>query len=121
MQDMVGDLEEHLKEKKEQRYMRLFWDLKKGLSSILILCAICVSAQDTPSSIEDFKDKKVLYADIGYNASPFTIRYPFNNQTDVLKFKNNFKTFLGLGFAYKWFHLRIGFPVFGFVKPVTQW
>ena len=101
--------------------MRLFWDLKKGLSSILILCATCVSAQDTPSSIEDFKDKKVLYADIGYNASPFTIRYPFNEQTNNLKFKNNFKTFLGIGFAYKWFNLRIGFPILGFVKPVSQW
>ena len=115
------DPEEHLKEKKEQRYMRLFWDLKIILSSLLLTCSTFLFGQDQPSTIEDFKHKKVFYADIGYNTSPFNIVYPFNDQTNVLKFKNNFKTFLGLGFAYKWFNLRIGFPVIGYVKPIDQW
>jgi len=101
--------------------MRLFWDLKIILSSLLLTCSTFLFGQDQPSTIEDFKHKKVFYADIGYNTSPFNIVYPFNDQTNVLKFKNNFKTFLGLGFAYKWFNLRIGFPVIGYVKPIDQW
>ena len=101
--------------------MHLFWDWKIALSSLFLLSATYLSAQDSPSAIENFKDKKVFYTDLGYNTSPFRIKYPFNEETGVLKFKNNFKTFMGIGFAYKWFHLRIGFPVFGFVKPVDRW
>jgi len=101
--------------------MHLFWDWKIALSSLFLVSATNLSAQDSPSAIENFKDKKVFYTDLGYNTSPFRIKYPFNEDTDILKYKNNFKTFMGIGFAYKWFHLRIGFPVFGFVKPVDRW
>jgi hypothetical protein len=118
---MEVDQEELQKEKKEQRSMRLFWDWKITLSSLFLISTINLSAQDGPSPIENFKDKKVFYTDLGFNASPFRIKYPYTEETDVLKFKNNFKTIMGLGFAYKWFHLRIAFPVFGFVKPVNRW
>ena len=101
--------------------MRLFWVWKITLSSLFFLSAVFASAQDATPAIENFKQKKVFYADLGYNTSPFRIKYPYNDQNDVIKFKNNFKTFLGLGFAYKWFHLRIGFPVLGYVKPTEKW
>ncbi len=101
--------------------MHLFWDLRTFVSSVFILCALSTSAQDASSAIEDFKTKKVFYTDIGYNASPFNIVYPFGSDTKALRYKNNFKTFLGLGFAYKWFHLRIGFPIIGYMKPIDEW
>ena len=74
--------------------MRLFWGWKITLSSLFFLSAVFASAQDAPPAIENFKHKKVLYADLGYNTSPFRIKYPYSDQGDVLKFKNNFKTFL---------------------------
>lgn len=58
-----------------------------------------------------------MYADLGYNVNPFRIDYSFNEQQAALTYKNNFSPFLGLGFAYKWFHLRVGFPVVGNLRP----
>ena len=58
-----------------------------------------------------------MYADLGYNVNPFRITYPLSAQTTALAYKNNFSPFLGLGFAYKWFHLRVGFPVVGNLRP----
>lgn len=58
-----------------------------------------------------------MYADLGYNVNPFRIDYPFSTQQSSLAYKNNFSPFLGLGFAYKWFHLRVGFPVVGNLRP----
>lgn len=58
-----------------------------------------------------------MYADIGYNVNPFRITYPTTNQVNALAYKNNFSPFLGFGFAFKWFHLRLGFPVIGNLRP----
>ena len=101
--------------------MRSFWGLKISLSSCIVFWIFGSFAQNEPVAITSYKDKKVFYTDLGYNTSPFRINYPFNENADFLRYKNNFKTFMGIGFAYKWFHLRIGFPVFGFVKPVDRW
>jgi len=69
------------------------------------------------SALESFRHRPVMYADLGYNVNPFRIDYPFSTQQNTLAFKNNFSPFLGLGFAYKWFHLRMGFPVVGNLRP----
>ena len=61
-----------------------------------------------------------MYADLGYNVNPFRIDYPFSAQQSSLAYKNNFSPFLGLGFAYKWFHLRVGFPVIGNLRPADN-
>jgi len=61
-----------------------------------------------------------MYADLGYNVNPFRIDYPFSAQQSSLAYKNNFSPFLGLGFAYKWFHLRVGFPVIGNLRPADK-
>lgn len=67
-----------------------------------------------------FKDKLVLYSDLGYASAPFSIKYDFSQGVDKLKYRNNFRTILGLGMAYKWFALRLGFPLPGDVKPVSR-
>lgn len=69
------------------------------------------------SALESFRHRPVMYADLGYNVNPFRIDYPFSAQQSSLAYKNNFSPFLGLGFAYKWFHLRVGFPVIGNLRP----
>lgn len=62
-----------------------------------------------------------MYADIGYNVNPFRISYPNLSPVNSLAYKNNFSPFLGLGFAYKWFHLRLGFPVLGNLRPANKY
>lgn len=72
------------------------------------------------SALESFRNRPVMYADLGYNVNPFRISYPFSSQQSSLAYKNNFSPFLGLGFAYKWFHLRVGFPVIGNLRPADK-
>lgn len=71
-------------------------------------------------AIESFRERPIMYTDLGYNANPFSIQGNFNQQLTNLSYKNNFSPFLGLGFAYKWFHLRVGFPIIGNVKPTSK-
>ena len=68
-----------------------------------------------------FKDKVVLYTDLGYTTAPFSLLYDFNPEVDKLKYKNNFRTVLGIGGSYKWFNLRIGIPLPGNVRPVSRY
>lgn len=73
------------------------------------------------TSFTTFKDKIVAYSDIGFTSSPYTIKFK-SNTTDVdkLKFKNNHGLALGFGISYKWFSLRIAFPVIRNIKPIDQ-
>ena len=61
-----------------------------------------------------------MYSDMGYNANPFSLRGNFGQNVNELSYKNNFSPFLGLGFAYKWFHLRVGFPIIGNIRSATK-
>ena len=115
-----GDLEEHPLRKEIAKVYAFIWVLKISLSSCIVFWVLDHSLRMNLQPLQAIKTKGV-YTDLGYNTSPFRINYPFNENADFLRYKNNFKTFMGIGFAYKWFHLRIGFPVFGFVKPVDRW
>ncbi len=68
-----------------------------------------------------FKNKVILYTDIGYTSAPFSVHYPYNSTLDKLKYKNNFRTILGFGISYKWFSFRIGIPLPGNVKSVSNY
>ena len=92
-------------------------DLKTLLNSILfILAGATCFSQDDSLFIDDFYGKKVVYSDIGFNTAPYTIKYNFTNDIHKIQFKNNYKPFFGVGFAYKWFSLRIGLPVLGYFR-----
>jgi hypothetical protein len=71
--------------------------------------------------LERFKDRPIIYTDIGYNVNPFKIAYPFSAGQNTLAYKNNFSPFLAFGFAYKWFHLRLGFPVIGNLRSPSKY
>lgn len=67
-----------------------------------------------------FRDKIVLYSDLGFDAAPFTIKNNFPDYDKNLKFKHNIKSVLGFGIAYKWFGLRISFALPGTLKAVSR-
>ena len=102
--------------------MRLSLDWKVLLSSFLIsIGGFSQTLLDSTSKIEDFKQNLVVYTDLGFNSAPFTIGYPFSADIDQLNYKNNFKTFLGLGIAYRWFSLRVGFPILSSYRPTAKY
>ncbi len=101
--------------------MHSYWAWKIKISSVFLLISFLGRAQGDETPIEDFKSKKAIYFDLGYRSDPFNIDCPVGGETATLKYKNNFRTLLGIGFAYKWFHLRVGFPVFNYVKSVEKW
>ncbi len=62
----------------------------------------------------------MLFTDIGYTSAPFSIAYPFENGQKSLKYKHNISPVLGMGVAYKWFSLRLGFALKGTSRSVSR-
>jgi hypothetical protein len=96
-------------------------ELKNSLAAIIILMSYWASAQNDPAPYTLFKDKIVLYTDLGYTSAPFSIHYNFLESIDKLKFKNNYRTVLGFGGSYKWFAMRIAFPLPGNMRSVGRY
>ncbi|MDG1842375.1 MAG: hypothetical protein P8I93_08515 [Crocinitomicaceae bacterium] len=71
--------------------------------------------------IETFKDKLVLYADLGFSSAPFQLKHTFENGVGELNFKNNIRPNLGLGFSYKWLALRLSFPIVNNLMDVSRY
>jgi hypothetical protein len=94
----------------------------KSLILISLLAFIGqVHSQDQPTAIHDFKNQHVFYADLGISPAPFNISYSFPYEVSKLKYKNNFKPILGLAYAYKWFSMRIAFPILPGVRSTEKY
>jgi hypothetical protein len=100
-----------------------FYSIWKVFTSSFFLFAIQLvhSQTDSSSKITDFRKKVIVYSDLGFTSAPFTISYPYTKEINQLTYKNNFKTFLGIGIAYKWFSLRIGFPILSSFRPLEKY
>lgn len=84
------------------------------IASILLCSSFSGAAQENDSlPFQLFKDRVVLFGDLGFNSAPFSIKDNYEFGVKKLKFKNNLRAVLGLGFAYRWFSLRIGFALPG--------
>ncbi len=91
--------------------------MKKLLSNFFIFLFCCpLFSQKDSIFLDDFYGSKVIYADIGFNTAPFSLHYNFPNGIDKLSYKNNYKPFLGIGFAYKWFSVRAALPILGYFR-----
>ena len=96
-----------------------------SIRDILIILTICNSwfcyGQNSDTlKHELFKDRIVLFADLGFNSAPFSIQDNYLLGIEKLNYKNNIKAVLGIGGAYKWFALRIGFALPGNLKPESE-
>ena len=86
-----------------------------NLKLIIITCfieglfsPISIFGQNDSLKIRDYKNKFVLYTDLGFNTAPFSIKLINPNGADVdLKYRNNLNAFYGVGCNYKWFSLRL--------------
>ena len=64
--------------------------------------------QNDSVPFELFKNDVILSADLGFYSAPFSVKDNYQLGVTKLKFKNNPKLVLGLGFSYKWFSFRFG-------------
>jgi hypothetical protein len=88
----------------------------------LIACASISLSQETSDSLPYtlYKERVVLFSDLGFNSAPFKIKDNFNEGETTLKFKHNLQLGMGLGVMYKWFSLRIGFGLPGTLRPKSR-
>lgn len=96
-------------------------ELKSKLFFISLYFPIICYCQEIERPYTLFKDKIVLYSDLGYTTAPFSIHYDFPESINKLKYKNNFRTVLGFGGSYKWFSLRVGIPLPGNMRSVGRY
>lgn len=67
-----------------------------------------------------FNKQWVVYSDLGFTSAPFSVSYPFSKEISKLRYRNNYRTILGIGASYKWFALRIGIPLPGYTRPIAK-
>ncbi len=93
------------------------------ITGLLAACLLSplLHAQKDPGVLVSYRDKIVLYSDIGFNSAPFSVHYPFADGIKKLKYRNNYKSILGFGGAYKWFALRFAFDLPATVLPVSKY
>jgi hypothetical protein len=96
-------------------------NMKSFLFFLHVSLIAFVRGQGQPVAVKDFKDQHVIYLDLGFSPAPFSISYPFTNEVGKLKYKNNFKPILGLAYAYKWFSMRVSFPVLPGVRSIEKY
>lgn len=103
--------------------MHLFYRLKgfANIAFVLFYMSNVYSQSVDTLKYTSYKNQPIFYLDIGYNAAPSSIKYPFTNEIDKIKFRHNFKTMLGFGFSYKWFSVRLGAALVGDVRPVSRY
>lgn len=101
--------------------------MKIFINIVFLFISLCASAQDSipgdfvESAYISYKPNVILYADLGYNAAPASIRYDFGQGIDKIKLRHNFKTMIGFGFSYKWFSIRLGAALVGNVRPISRY
>ncbi len=89
---------------------------------LLTLCNFIAHAQELdtlPYTL--YKNRLVLYSDLGFNGAPFSIKDEFLGGYSKVKFKHNLKPTMGLGIMYRWFSLRIGFGLPGHLRPLSRY
>jgi hypothetical protein len=96
--------------------------VKAVLIILLLFWTFAGNAQEENTlSYNLYKDKIVLYGDLGFNSAPFSIKNNFPGGIDKISFKHNQKVVLGFGINYKWFGLRLGLSLPGHLRPVSKY
>jgi hypothetical protein len=96
----------------------------KSTGILFMFCLTCYSGFSQESDTLPYilyKDRVILYSDVGFNAAPFSIKYKFPGGINKIQFKHNLKPTMGLGIKYKWFGLRIGFGLPGHLRAKSRY
>ena len=96
--------------------MRAYILILFSLSSVLTF-----ANTDDSLNYNLYKDKVVLYSDLGYSSAPFNLKDNYQLGVEKLKFRHNQKVVMGFGVAYKWFALRIGVGLPGTLRSASKY
>lgn len=90
---------------------------------ILLFFSGSIQAQEEKDTVPytSYRDKVILYSDLGFSSSPFSIKGDFGNNINKLKYRHNQRLIMGLGFAYKWMALRVGFGLPVLLRPKSRY
>lgn len=81
---------------------------------VLALFSLTAAAQENDTlPYQIFRDRVVLFGDLGFDSAPFSLQDKYEQGVTKVKYRNNLRAVLGLGFAYRWFSLRVGFALPG--------
>lgn len=96
----------------------------KKYAFILVVCLLPVWlwSQKEKDSLpyELYKDQLVLHTSLGLNDAPFRLKGQFNDE-EVLRYRANLNTIMGLGVAYKWFALNLNFKLPGYIRDTDDY
>lgn len=102
---------------------RIFEAMKNWILFFFLLFLVSYShSQENNDSLPYtlYKERVVLFSDLGFNSAPFSLKDNFNGVETTLRFKHNLRLGMGLGVMYKWFALRIGFGLPGTLRPKSR-
>lgn len=85
------------------------------------LFSLLANAQSDSNYFESYRNRVVLYSDLGFKAAPFSIRNNLPNGMNSIAFKHNLKPIMGIGIKYKWFGLRLSFGLPGHLRSVSKY
>lgn len=97
--------------------------LKYSLFYLTTFFSFFLCSQENKDTLgyERYAHKIVVYSDLGYSTSPFSMHYPFTKDISHIKYRNNFRNFMGFGLLYKWFSMRLSFAVPGTDKNIEKY
>lgn len=99
----------------------LLLDVRIYLILFVFLLPLNLLSQGKDSTAYTLYQKRVvLYADLGFNSAPFSLKDNYNLGVKKIKYKNNIRAVLGIGLAYKWFAFRLGLPIPGQIKSISR-
>lgn len=80
---------------------------------MLFLATPLLAQENDTLPYQIFKDRVVLFGDLGFDSAPFSLQDNYGLGVKKVKYRNNLRAVLGLGVAYRWFSLRVGFALPG--------
>jgi len=95
--------------------------MKFLITMLLVFNTVLIFSQE-PDTVpyNSYRDKWVLYSDLGFSSAPFSIKGDFSDGINRVKYRHNQKIVLGFGFAYKWLAFRLGFALPGTLRPKSR-
>ncbi len=94
--------------------------LNKLLISIALFFFFSGFSQDESRPYTSYRDHPIVFTDLGFSTAPANIKYQFNDQISKIQFRHNNKMMVGMGFAFRWFSMRIGAALIGNSRPISQ-
>lgn len=90
---------------------------------VIFLCSVNHSGYaqfDKDGVISNYEDKFIVYNDLGFSASPFSIKSNFSGAASKLNYSHNYRLQYGFGISFKWLNLHLNLPLPVYTKALSR-